>query len=142
MLQSSNKFTATANVLTEFLPVVDTLNRLRVQYGTNEFGKQYNALPGAVVSGFVNLGCTDFIATIGENALDGMRYTVTASEYSDEWAKDYIVRVGTPGLELSGNVIRKAEVVASLGKQDTESTTESSDVAPLDKPENDVNKFA
>lgn len=118
MLQSSNKYSATASVLSEFLPVMDTLVALRAKYGDDEFGQQYNALPGAIKSGFTAMGCTEYTVHVGD-AVDaaGGRVVAVESEYSEQFAENVVLRPIAAGLELQGNVIRAAQVVASLGKE-------------------------
>jgi molecular chaperone GrpE (heat shock protein) len=133
MLQSSNKYASTAAVLTEFLPVLDTLGDLRDQYGHDAFGQQYNALPGAVKAGFVKMGTTEYTATIGAT-LDASRMTVIETVHDDNGApKDTVLQCVHPGLELQGNVIRSCLVVASLGaplpEQDDDGDNETMDEA-------------
>jgi molecular chaperone GrpE (heat shock protein) len=131
MLQSSNKYSATASVLSEFLPVMDTLIQLREKYGDDDFGKQYNSLPGAIKTGFSVMGTTDFTVATGDK-VDTSRMVVMESEYSDTLAKDIVVRPLAIGMELQGNVIRMAEVVASLGKEPEASSVAAAAVE--DKP--------
>jgi molecular chaperone GrpE (heat shock protein) len=129
MLQSSNKYASTAAVLTEFLPVLDTLGDLRDQYGHDAFGQQYNALPGAVKAGFVKMGTTEYTATVGA-ALDAARMTVIETVHDDVAPKDTVLQCVHPGLELQGNVIRPCLVVSSLGVPEPEqdaATTETMD---------------
>ena len=117
MLQSSNKYTATAAILTEFLPALDALNSMKERYEANEFGKMYNALPDAVRSGFTSMGCTEY--SIETNAIyDPNRMTIIDSEPSTTLPKDCIIRTIVPGMELQGNIIRLATVVTSSGSGD------------------------
>jgi len=116
MLQSSNKFSATAATLTEFLPIVDDLIALREKYGEHEFGKQYNALPGAMKTAFTEMGVTEYTVNVGD-PVDTTRMIVVGSEYSDEYERDTVLRPINMGMELQGNVILKAECVASLGPE-------------------------
>jgi molecular chaperone GrpE (heat shock protein) len=133
MLQSSNKYASTAAVLTEFLPVLDTLVDLRDRYGNDAFGQQYNALPGAVKAGFVNMGTTEYSATVGA-AMDTSRMTVVETVHGNASPKDTVLQCVHPGLELQGNVIRPCLVVASLGAQPPEqgSTVAAADASTVD----------
>ena len=125
MLQSSNKYTATAALLTEFLPAMDALNALKGRYESNEFGKMYNALPDAIRSGYTSMGCTEY--SIETNTLlDPNRMTVIDSEPSTTVPKDAVIRTVLPGMELEGNMIRLAQVVTSLGNADFNDNTLSS----------------
>jgi molecular chaperone GrpE (heat shock protein) len=116
MLQSSNKYSATASILTEFLPAMDTLISFREKYGDNEFGKMYNALPDAITSGFTSMGCTEY--TIASNEMfASSRMTKLDSEPSATIPKDHVLRTVTPGMELQGNIIRLAQVITSSGNE-------------------------
>lgn len=118
MLQSSNKYTATAAILTEFLPAMDALNSLKERYETNEFGKMYNALPDAIRGGFTSMGCTEF--SVETNTIvDPNRMTIIDTVPSATVPKDCVVLTAIPGMELQGNTIRLAQVVASAGSSDS-----------------------
>jgi molecular chaperone GrpE (heat shock protein) len=114
MLQSSNKFSATANVLKEFLHISDRLVELREKYNDDEFGQQYAALPGAMGTAFTQLGVTDFGVPAG-SPIDPDRMIVVESAHSADHPKDTVLEALCGGIELNGNVIRMAEVIASLG---------------------------
>lgn len=116
MLQSSNKFSASASVLAQFLPCLDELWGLKVKYEEDPFGKQYGAMAGAMRSAFLELGVEEYTAEAGE-AVDLGRMTVTEWEKSEEIPKDTVIRPLSIGLELKGNVIRPANCVASLGSE-------------------------
>ena len=116
MLQSSNKFSATASVLSDFLPIYDTLLALKEVHGDDEFGKKYNALPGAIKTGFSAMGVTDYGVETGDD-FDKGRMVAVESEVSDEFKKDTVIRPVKAGMELQGNVIRLAECVVSLGTE-------------------------
>ena len=114
MLQSSNKYTATAAILTEFIPALDALNSLKERYATNEFGRMYNALPDAIRSGYTSMGCTEY--SIEPNAVfDANRMIIVDSEPSTTVPSDGVTRTVIPGMELQGNTIRLAQVVTSAG---------------------------
>jgi molecular chaperone GrpE (heat shock protein) len=126
MLQSSNKYTATAAILTEFLPAMDALNSLKERYEENEFGKMYNALPDAIRSGYTSMGCTEY--GIETNAMfDANRMTMIDSEPSTTVPKDGVIRTVIPGMELQGNTIRLAQVVTSMGNDGGAAATPPND---------------
>jgi molecular chaperone GrpE (heat shock protein) len=114
MLQSSNKYSATATILSEFIPTMDTLLTLREKYSEDEFGKMYNALPGAIKTGFTSLGCVEYEIATNEPVLTN-RMAVVSSEPSLTIPKDCVIRTVVPGMELQGNIIRFAQVVVSSG---------------------------
>jgi molecular chaperone GrpE (heat shock protein) len=115
-MNASSKSGATADLLTQFLPVLDKLVELRETYGEDEFGKQYNAVAGDMKGAFSKMGVTEFAVETG-GAVDKTRMVVVDSEYSEEHAVDTVIRAVVGGMELEGNVIRMAECVASLGPE-------------------------
>jgi molecular chaperone GrpE (heat shock protein) len=125
MLQSTNKYSATAAVLSEFLPVMDKLMVLREKYGEDDFGKMYNALPGAIKAGFTSMDCTEYEITANEPVVSS-RMVVVASEPSETVPKDCVIRTVLPGMELQGNMMRLAQVVASSGSADAETVPDAS----------------
>jgi len=136
MLNSSNKFAATASILAEFLPTLDKLNELRSQYADDPFGKQYGALPGALKEAFSEMGAEEYAASVGEK-IDNTRIAVLESEYSEEHPVGTVLRPVRTGMELKGNVIRMAECVASLGPENQEEGVAEEDEppAPADEEE-------
>jgi len=125
MLQSSNKYAATAGVLTEFLPVLDRLQALREQYDNDEFGAKYSALAGGLRAAFTEMGVTEYTVNEGE-PVDKSRVVVVDSEYSETVEKDTVLRPVAIGMELQGNVVRMAECVASLGSETSSAEEEES----------------
>ena len=117
MLQSSNKYAATAAVLTEFLPVLDQLTATREQYDNDEFGRKYTALAGGMRAAFTELGVTEYTVAPGEPMVDPSRVVVVESEYSEAVGANSVLRPVAVGMELQGNVVRPAECVASLGAE-------------------------
>jgi molecular chaperone GrpE (heat shock protein) len=103
-----------ANVLTEFLPLYDTMNELKAKYAEDEFGSKYTGL--TMKSTFSKMGVSEYTVAVGES-MDNYRMTVVESEYSTEHKKNTVVKPVAMGLELDGNVIRPAEIVASLGEE-------------------------
>jgi molecular chaperone GrpE (heat shock protein) len=121
MLQSSNKYTATAAILTEFLPAMDALYALKGRYATNEFGAMYNALPDAIRSGYTSMGCTEYTVEVNE-PINCNRMIVIDTEPSTSVPNNCIVRTVVPGMELQGNTVRLAQVVVSSGSSHTDGT--------------------
>ena len=132
MLQSSNKYAATAGVLSEFLPVLDRLTSLREQYGEDEFGRKYAALAGGMRTAFSDLGVTEYTVSPGDS-VEADRVVAIASEHSDAIEVHRVLRPIAVGMELQGNVVRPAECVASLGVEQSvaavEDTVEPEDAA-------------
>jgi len=122
MLNSSNKYSATASILAEFLPILDRLTLLRDKYDQDDFGKQYSALPGAMKTAFTALGVAEYTVNTGD-AIDKSRMAVIEEEHSEEYPKNKVIRPIALGVELQGNVIRMAEVVGSLGPENTQEET-------------------
>ena len=131
MLQSSNKYAATAAVLTEFLPVLDQLTATREQYDNDEFGRKYTALAGGMRAAFTELGVTEYTVAPGEPIVDPSRVVVVESEYSETIGANSVLRPVTIGMELQGNVVRPAECVASLGAESV-AVKEEEPMAPED----------
>jgi len=119
MMQSSDKSAASANVISEFLPILDELNVLNEKYESNDFGKQYSGLKSALESSFSRLGVTDYEAVEGEK-VDRSRTEIIDSVYSEESAKNTIIEKIASGLELQGNVVRMSKAVVSLGPEPKE----------------------
>ena len=114
-LNSSSRSSATASVLTEFIPIYDTLNDLKSKYADNEFGSKYGGL--TMKPTFSKLGVEAYTAEEG-TPIDTYRMNVVENEYSKKHAKNTVVRPVSMGMELQGNVMRPAECVASLGAQE------------------------
>jgi len=133
MLQSSDKSSASATILREFLPVIEQLESLKEKYADDEFGKQYGALPGALKGAFTSLGVTDYTVTMGEK-IDLSRMVVVESEHCEDQPADTVLRPLKMGLELQGNIVQYAECVASLGPEKTEEAAEEAEEAAADEP--------
>ena len=137
-LNSSSRSAATANVLTQFLPVLDRLEELGAKYAMDDFGKQYNALPGAMRSAMVEMGVSVLQVQPGET-IDPYRMEVTSSEHSETAPAQTVLSVESSGYELDGNVMRKPKVVASLGPElalaasEEEESTEEAEEAAADE---------
>mmetsp|Transcript_21624 Transcript_21624/g.30300 ORF Transcript_21624/g.30300 Transcript_21624/m.30300 type:complete len:305 (+) Transcript_21624:72-986(+) len=112
---SENKFTARASVVKNFLPILDNLQSLDVEYEGDEFAKKYSALGWDFKNALKDLEMTEFSVQIGD-AVDG-RVSVVDEIYSEEISKGCVVEVLRDGYELHGNVMRTAEVIASMGSE-------------------------
>jgi molecular chaperone GrpE (heat shock protein) len=113
-MQSSDSNSATAGLLADFLPVWDKLQELQGKYGEDEFGMKYNPLPAAMRSAFGEMGVLEFTVEVGEK-VDLRRMKVIQAESSDDVKEDMVLRSLAAGLELDGNMVRKAQCVKSLG---------------------------
>lgn len=113
-----------ASVVQNFLPILEDLEQLQEQYGNDDFGKSYNALSGILRSGMKELGVEDFDIQAGSFPVDG-RVSVVAEEYSEEFPQGTVIRTISTGMELQGNVIKMAECVVSLGKEEVEEEKDS-----------------
>jgi len=113
-IASTSKASATASVLKEFLPIYDNLNQLKETYSEDEFGKKYSELN--LEQTFATLGVTSFDVQQGDK-INNFRMKVLESEYSNDCAKDTVLKMVSPGMELDGNVLRPASCVSSLGSE-------------------------
>ena len=116
MMNSSDKFASMASILAEFLPVLDRLDDLREAYGDDEFGQQYNALPGSLRTAFAEMDVTEYTAQVGE-AFDPARMIAVEQVYSEEFEPNTVIQPMSVGLELKGNAIRAVECMVSLGPE-------------------------
>jgi molecular chaperone GrpE (heat shock protein) len=132
MLASSNKFTATATTVVEFLPALDQLEELRKKYGDDSFGKQYSAVTGAIKTAFATLGVTDYTIQVGDS-INGSRMNVVESKYSTEYPQNTVIEVLSPGMELNGNIVRAAQCIASLGIEPNEEESKVEDSTDADE---------
>lgn len=123
-MQSSDSNSATAGILADFLPVWDKLQLLEQKYGQDEFGMKYNPLPAAMRSAFAEMGVVEFVVSTGDD-VDLRKMKVVEKEASADVAADKVLRSLAPGLELDGNMVRKAQCVASLGPKKTAAAEEA-----------------
>ena len=128
-MQSSDSNSATAGLLVDFLPVWDKLQELEAKYGEDEFGMKYNPLPAAMRSAFSEMGVVEFTVAVGD-AVDLRRMKVIQAEASDDVAEDKVLRSLAAGLELDGNMVRKGQVVKSLGPKETKEEAAADEAAP------------
>jgi len=122
-MQSSNKYTATANTLREFLPTLDVLTSLKIEYTDDGIGTQYGALASSFKGVFTGLEAAEYTASPGE-PIDERRMLIVDSEHSDDHPKNTVLRSVKLGMELNGNIIRLAECVECLGKEVEEEAVE------------------
>jgi len=127
----SNEYTARSNILTKFLPSIDTLSELDEQYSQDEFASAYSALGNTVRAGFTSLGAIKFEPIVGEK-IDVNRLNAVTSVYSEDVERGSVVAAVVSegggivsGWELEGNVMRRAECVESLGSEREEIEAEA-----------------
>lgn len=126
--ESDSKSAARATVLQKFLPVLDSLDAVGAKYEDVAFAQTFDA--GVRVEfdkALAALGVVEYVAESGQG-LDAGRVVAVEEEHSEEVAKGNVIRALKSGLEISGNIVRPAEVVGSLG---SESATE--EAAPAEE---------
>lgn len=130
-LNRSNKSSAIATVVAEFVPALDRLTELRDIHSSSDFAKQYGALAGALRSSLGELGVQDFSVGVGDR-VDAAKMEVVNQLQSPDVPQGCVIEVvHNNGLELQGNVVRRAQVVASLGPpQPAAGEEEPADSAP------------
>lgn len=121
---ADDKFAARANVVSTFLPVLDDLDGVSAKYEGDEFAKSLGALRSEFMNSLATLGVCEYDAQVGD-VVDGGRVVATSEEYSEECAKGTVVSAVRNGFEISGNVVRPAECVGSLGSEKTDEEAES-----------------
>jgi molecular chaperone GrpE (heat shock protein) len=102
--------------LADFLPVYDKLQELEARHGEDDFGSKYNPLPSAMRGAFAEMGVVQFEVSAGD-AVDLRRMKVIEKEASADVDADKVLRSVAAGLELDGNMVRKAQCVASSGPE-------------------------
>lgn len=114
---ADNKSSARASVLQSFLPVLEDLDVVGARYEGNAFAK---SLEGGIRSELENalgeLGVSEYVVDGGQ-AMEMGRVVAVEEVYSEEFGKGTVVQALKSGLEISGNVVRPAEVVGSLGSE-------------------------
>lgn len=106
--------TAKASVLQTFLPVVDELKILSDKYKQEEFATKYSALSRDFNGALTDMGVEEYVIAEGD-VVNASRATAVREEHSDSVAKGCVIEALASGYELGDNVMRKAQVVASLG---------------------------
>ena len=113
----NNKMAARASVLQTFLPVLDELDIVGTKYEGNAFASTLDSgLRSELKTSLADLGVTEFNVEVGDT-IDSGRGVAIEEVYSDEVKKGTVISVLKSGLEISGNVVRPAEVVGSLGSE-------------------------
>ncbi len=116
---ADGKSAARASVLRSFLPALDELDVLGERYGGNAFAKTFDAgLRSELESSLSDLGASVYEVSAGQSILDVGRVVAVEQEHSGEFARGTAIRMVKSGLEISGNVVRPAEVVGSLGREE------------------------
>jgi len=115
---------ARAEVMRSFLPVMDALDAAGVKYEGNQFAKTFDAgLRSEFENALSELGVVEFSVESGA-AIGLGRIVAVEEEISAEFKKGTVIRALKSGLEISGNVVRPAEVVGSLGEAQDEVAAE------------------
>ena len=121
----NNKMAARASVLQTFLPVLDELDIVGKKYEGNSFASTLDSgLRSELQTSLNDLGATEFNAEVGDT-IDSGRVVAIEEVYSDEAKKGTVISVLKSGLEISGNVVRPAEVVGSLGSESDAAAAEA-----------------
>lgn len=115
---SDSRGAARATVMRSFLPVLNELDTVGAKYEGNAFAKTLDAgLRSEFANSLAELGVSEFVVESGQ-AVDVGRAVAIEEEYNEEFAKGTVIRVLRSGLEISGNIVRPAEVLGSLGTED------------------------
>lgn len=116
-MNSNSQSSATAGILTEFLPVYDQMTSLKEKYPDSKYGGL------SLDPTLEKMGVTSYDVAVGDR-LDRIRMNPVESEHSADVEKDAVISVLSSGLELDGNIVRAAECVVSLGAEEEESAEE------------------
>ena len=103
----------------DFLPVLERLNELNQEFATNTFAvKNYATLSSSYASALKGMGLVEYTPDVGSK-VDSIRVNVVQEEVSDLFAESgYIISIMKKGYELNGNIVRAAEVVASISQKE------------------------
>lgn len=114
---ADNKSAARASVLQYFLPAIDELDLVGQRYEGNGFAKTLDAgLRSEFGNALGELGVAEYNVESGAS-MDVGRVVAVEEVYSEEFGKGTVIQAVKSGLEISGNVVRPAEVVGSLGSE-------------------------
>ena len=114
---SDTKSAARAVVMQSFLPVLEELDAAGAQYQGVAFAKTFDAgIRSEFEKALNGLGVTEYTFESGQS-VDTGRVVAVEEAYSEEFSKGAVIRVVKSGLEISGNVVRPAEVFVSLGSE-------------------------
>lgn len=114
---ADNKSAARASVLQSFLPAINELDLVGQRYEGNAFAKTLDAgLRSEFGNALGDLGVAEYNVESGAS-MDVGRVVAVEEVYSEEFGKGTVIQAVKSGLEISGNVVRPAEVVGSLGSE-------------------------
>ncbi|KAL9180189.1 hypothetical protein ACHAXT_008159 [Thalassiosira profunda] len=117
---ADSKSAANAEVLRSFLPFLDELDKVGAKYEGNAFASTLDSgLRSELANSMGELGVAEYAVEAGQT-MDAGRVVAVQEEYSEEYAKGRVIAPLRMGLEISGNVVRPAEVVGSLGSESAE----------------------
>lgn len=121
---ADNKSAARATVLQSFLPVLDELDAVGAKYEGNPFARTLDAgLRSELQSSLTELGVSEYSVEAGQS-VDVGRVVAVEEQYSEEYAAGTVIQAVKTGLEISGNVVRPAEAVTSLGSESAAAAAE------------------
>ncbi|KAL3791976.1 hypothetical protein ACHAW5_002621 [Stephanodiscus triporus] len=116
---ADDKTAARASVLRTFLPAFDELDVLGRRYDGNAFANTFDSgIRSELESSLRDLGVSEYVVSAGQSILDVGRVVAVEQEHSEEHPRGTAIRMLKAGMEISGNVIRPAEVVGSLGSEE------------------------
>jgi molecular chaperone GrpE (heat shock protein) len=116
---ADDKSAARASVLRSFLPALDELDVLGTKYEGSDFARTFDSgLRSELETSLRDLGVSVYEVSAGQSILDVGRVVAVEQEQSEEHPRGTAIRSVKAGLEISGNVIRPAEVVGSLGRKE------------------------
>lgn len=114
-MAEDSKDLAEASVLKEFVSILDTLESQKATYSENEFGKNYAGLSSAFEDA---LGVKPFLAQEGDD-VNLSKHVIVEKRHSEDFKKNTIISCLKGGYESNaGFIVREAECVASLGKEE------------------------
>lgn len=114
---SSSVAIAKANVIQSFLSNLDYLNYIDEFLADNEFAKSYKALKNDFEGTLKSMDLAELTVEVGSK-MDTRFCKVVGEEVSEDGEAGVILRVEKGGYEVAGNVIRLAEVVVSVAKEE------------------------
>ena len=141
MLASSNTAGSVASTVVEFLPILDKLEDFNNLYVNDDYGKQYSALLTSLKQALTDLNVVDYTVSVGEPVdlgrmvvMETQAATATTIEGGGTTEDSVVLECLRPGLELEGNIVRCAQVIASaVDDDDDESLVEDDDSTTLEE---------
>jgi len=113
----------TAEILQSLMPVREILRSML----DKEKAQPYHALASDFEAVMKGLKVTEFTPSEGDVVLSS-KHEIVGQEYSGTVAKKTILSVANSGLELGGTIIKKAQCIESLGKEDTKEEKKEEEV--------------